>query len=87
MSNGVEFDEEKSYVDVRNVEKEFPENGIEGFIYKKIPGKYSSKKNILILTIILIFALSFLFFILGLKNLGENDDNNFGDRINNTRLK
>lgn len=87
MSDGIEFDEEKAYITRRKIIKDFPEKGIEGFVYNKMPGKYSYKKNMLILGIIIIFLLAFVFFVLGIQNLGSIEGGLFEDRVNNTKSR
>lgn len=87
MTEGVEFEEDKSYVHRIKRQKEIPQKGIEGFVYNKMPGKYSYKKSMLILIIIVIFILSFTFFILGIQNLGESPSSNFGNRVDSTRSR
>jgi hypothetical protein len=67
--------------------KPLPEKGLEAWIYKKIPGKYNYKKNILILIIVIIFSISFIFLILGLQNVNNDQGQSFEERAKNTRLK
>jgi len=83
---GVEFDEDKSY---RSIPRQvpIPEKGIEGWIYRKFPGKYSFKKNLLIIIVLVIFFLAFIFFVLGFKNVNDDQNSKFNTRIKNTILK
>lgn len=83
----IEFDEEKAYVSRVKRQKSIPEKGIEGFVYNKMPGKYSYKRNMLIVVIISIFVIAFIFFILAIQNLGEIPDQSFNERIIKTQAK
>jgi hypothetical protein len=83
----IQFEEDKAYVYRTERSKPIPEKGMEGWFYKKLPGKYSYKKNMLILIILGILFISFIFFILGIQNLGEIPDNTFDDRVSNTKAR
>ena len=88
MANGdIQFDEDQHYYAKTERHVEIPKKGIEGWFYNKMPGKYSYKKNLLILVIIGVFVLAFIFFVLGIQNLGEIEDNNFSDRVSNTQSR
>jgi hypothetical protein len=82
--DGISFDEEQAYRKVER-QKKIPDKGIEGWIYNKLPGKYSYKKSLLILIVIGLFVFSFTFFILGLQNIGEKPGNSFINTVENSQ--
>lgn len=84
MSN-IEFEEDKAYYSRIKRRDEVPDKGLEGYVYKKLPGKYSYKKAMLIIFILLLFIGSFVFFILGLYNV-SSEDQSFQERVNSTRI-
>ena len=83
----IQFNEDEAYESKLRRQKPIPDKGIEGFIYKKIPGKYTYKKAGLILAIILVFVIAFIFFTLGLQNLGDEPEDSFDARVENTRIR
>ena len=85
VTPGIEFEEEQTDTQRMIRRKPLPEKGLEGFVYNKIPGKYSYKKAIFIVIIILLFVGSFIFFVLGLKNIGDKKVLDFGSRVENTK--
>ena len=71
--NDVEFIEDKKYFSKLEPKEKVPEAGFEGWFYKKIPGKYYTKKVVLVAIIIFLFVLSGVFFMLGKFNRGDID--------------
>jgi hypothetical protein len=56
---------------------------LENKIYKCLPGSLALKKTLMVVIIILLFGYSFSFFVLSAKEV----DDNFSQRVANTRLK
>jgi uncharacterized membrane protein len=85
--DGIEFYEDEAYESRLERQDPLPEKGLEGWVYGKMPGKYSYKRLVLIVIILALFIISFIFIILGLKNVNDETKSDFDSRINNTRLK
>ena len=83
----IEFEEDLKSGSSWERRKPLPKKGLEAAIYKKIPGKYDHKKFILFLVVIGLFVASFVFFVLGLKNVEDDKKLDFYNRVNNTRSK
>ncbi len=84
----VEFLEDETVYSRIQRTKPLPEKGLEAWVYRKLPGKYNYKRNILISIIIIIFSISFIFFILGIQNRNtQQEQNSFEERVINTKLK
>lgn len=64
----VDFLEDKTFFSKLPPKEKIPETGIEGWFYKKIPGKYVVKKIILFSVILFLFILSAIFYMLGRFN-------------------
>jgi hypothetical protein len=67
MSDNVEFIEDKTFLKPLP-ETKIPEKSIEGWFYKKIPGNIAIKRFVLVCTILLLFILSIIFFLLARSN-------------------
>ncbi len=64
----VEFVEDKKFFTKLKPKEKIPETGFEGWFYKHIPGKLSTKRFILATIVILLFVLSAVFLMLGRFN-------------------
>lgn len=88
MMQGIEFDEDKTILSPLEPEERIPEGGFEGWIYKNIPGKYKTKKIVLLGIIFALFILSFVFMVMARYNTIVTDSSdNFSDRVLNTKFK
>lgn len=67
----VEFVEDKKFFTKLKPKEKIPETGFEGWFYKHIPGKYSTKKTLLAVLVISLFVLSAIFIMLGRFNRYE----------------
>lgn len=83
----VEFIEDKIYLSKLAPKEKIPQKGLEGWLYKKIPGKFLVKRTILIFFIFLLFVLSFVFFILGIYNQQDTQLSEFTQKGQTTNLK
>ncbi len=84
----VEFSEDKFISKKSNQEKQLPEKGIEGWLYKKIPGSPLVKKIVLIVLILLLFGMSVGISMLSKVEIKpESTENNFQERIKSTQLR
>ena len=79
------FDEDKTILKPLPPEQKQPETGLEGWIYKILPGSYPFKKALLLGIVITMFAASFLFFALGRLNL-QLDRETFEERADPKRI-
>ena len=82
----IEFDEEKSYLHSLPPEHTLPNKGIEGLMYKLIPGSVTFKRTVLIVFIILLFIISLLFAGLGRYNTEKDRIRNFENRAIETKI-
>ncbi len=63
-----------------------PDKGIEGWLYKKIPGSPIIKKLILFLLVIILFAISIIMVLVTRKEEVIEGKANFQERIKATQL-
>ena len=85
--NHIEFDEDKTLSKKSIQEDQLPQKGIEGWIYKKIPGSYLVKKIILISFILILFIVSILFIVLAGTEEKTEQKVDFQNRLKATQLK
>lgn len=79
------FDEDRTILKPLPPEQKQPETGLEGWIYKLLPGSYPFKRALLIGIIISLFTASFVFFALGRLNI-QLDRETFEERITPKRI-
>lgn len=83
----IEFVGDENFSKKNNQRNKIPTKGIEGWLYKKIPGSPIVKKIILILIILILFAISVSFFVLAKTDFKTEETINFQERVKSTQLK
>lgn len=88
MMQGIEFDEDKTILSPLESEVKIPDRGFEGWVYRTIPGKYKTKKLVLIWIVLTLFVLSFVFLVMARYNtIVINSSDDFSDKVLKTKIK
>lgn len=82
----IEFDEDRTYIHSLPPEHTVPDKGFEGWFYKRFPGTFLFKRSILLLTIVLLFIISFIFAGLGRYNTEKDRIRDFQERAVQTKI-
>lgn len=84
----IQFTEDTFVSKNKRQDSQIPQKGIEGWLYKKIPGSPIIKKIILLVFILLLFLVSVGIFIVTKTGQNIEDEQvNFQERIKSTQLR